>query len=578
MALTPEQIAAFQAAAEEIAAPVVEWLLRDITERVKLAGEMTSTAAYEAYRAQALGESKKALKAYLKKQLQVSEKEAQALLEAAARFAQEDDYARVGVWAMEADGASLARLTAAAVKQAGEQLENLTGTLGMTSPRTGQPLPLQKVYRECMDDALKLVSTGAATASEAARQATRQLAGRGVVSIDYASGVSTELGAAVRRNLMGGMGQLVEQVTQMDHDELGCNGWEISAHANSAPDHEPFQGRQYSDAEFKRLNESLARRIGTLNCGHVAMPVILGVDSPQYTQSELDAFREENAQGVTWEGRHMTGYEATQYQNRIERGIRRQEHRVLMSEAAGDEEQLLHDRVKLTRLNQEYARFNKAMGFKSRAERLEVVGWSSSRTTQKQVGSIKNNPQRFREIDFEDKPVTKESIARIKPVSSQLLDATGQKRLAIIHKNLLMAVYKAPIGTEYGECYNLNMERLTPRPRVGEKLGRIRLPDFDEPYIAVHNHPNGQTFSVGDIQRVLERPNLKMLTAVGNNGQVYAMEKASVFSLEPLKAMIDELKEQHPDYVQNGDIHLQLVETFFERAKRYGLHLYTSSD
>ena len=85
------------------------------------------------------------------------------------------------------------------------------------------------------------------------------------------------------------------------------------------------------------------------------MPVILGVDSPQYTQSELDAFRKENAQGVTWEGRHMTGYEATQYQNRIERGIRTQKHRVLMSEAAGDGEQLLHDRVKLTRLNQEYA-------------------------------------------------------------------------------------------------------------------------------------------------------------------------------------------------------------------------------
>lgn len=121
----------------------------------------------------------------------------------------------------------------------------------------------------------------------------------------------------------------------------------------------------------------------------------------------------------------MTGYEATQYQNRIERGIRTQKHRALMSEAAGDGEQLLHDRVKLTRLNQEYARFNKAMGFKSRAERLEVVGWSSSRTTQKQVGSIKNDLQRFREIDFEDKPVTKESIARIKPVSSQLLDATG---------------------------------------------------------------------------------------------------------------------------------------------------------
>ena len=375
MALTPEQIAGYQAAAEEIAQPVIEWLLKDIVERVLEAGKMTSTAAYEAYRAQALGLARKDLEKYLKAQLKVTKKQAEQLLKSAAEFAQADDYARVGVWATEADTGSLMQLTEAAVKLAGEQLENITQTMGMVSPRTGQPLPLQDVYRECMDEAFKLVATGATSASEAARQATRKLAGRGVVTIDYASGVSTELGAAVRRNLMGGMGLLVEQVTQQNHDVLGCNGWEISAHANSAPDHEPIQGRQYSDAEFKRLNGSLARRIGTLNCGHVAFPILLGINSPQYTEAELEAFRQNNARGVIYEGRHMTGYEATQYQNRIERNIRTQKRRVLMSETAGDEAQLLTDQIKLTRLNQEYARFNKAMGFKSRAERLEVVGW-----------------------------------------------------------------------------------------------------------------------------------------------------------------------------------------------------------
>ena len=108
------------------------------------------------------------------------------------------------------------------------------------------------------------------------------------------------------------------------------------------------------------------------------MPIILGVSIPQYTEEELASFREENARGVTWEGRHMTGYEATQYQNRIERNIRLQKRRVLMDEAAGDEEQLLTDSIKLTRLNQEYTRYNKAMGFKSRAQRLETVGWGRS--------------------------------------------------------------------------------------------------------------------------------------------------------------------------------------------------------
>ena len=376
MALTPEQIAGYQAAAEDIAQPVIEWLLKDIVERVLEAGKMTSTAAYEAYRAEALGLARKDLEKYLKAQLRITKKQAEQLLSSAAEFAQKDDYARVGVWATEADAGSLLQLTEAAVKLAGEQLENITQTMGMVSPATGKPLPLQDVYRECMDKAFKLVATGATSASEAARQATRKLAGRGIVTIDYASGISTELGAAVRRNLMGGMGLLVEQVTQQNHDALGCNGWEISAHANSAPDHEPIQGRQYSDAEFQRLNGNLARRIGTLNCGHVAFPILLGINSPQYTDEELEAFRQDNARGVTYEGRHMTGYEATQYQNRVERNIRTQKQRVLMSEAAGDESQLLTDRIKLARLNQEYTRFNKAMGFKSRAERLEVIGWS----------------------------------------------------------------------------------------------------------------------------------------------------------------------------------------------------------
>ena len=91
---------------------------------------------------------------------------------------------------------------------------------------------------------------------------------------------------------------MVEQVTQQNHDELGCNGWEISAHANSAPDHEGIQGRQYSDAEYTALNNSLARRIGTLSCGHISMPITLGVNSPQYTEAQLRQFQRDNAQGL----------------------------------------------------------------------------------------------------------------------------------------------------------------------------------------------------------------------------------------------------------------------------------------
>lgn len=376
MALTPEQIDGLRARMEDIAQPIIDWLLADIAERVAEAGKMTSTAAYEAYRAQALGASREQLEKFLKKQLGISEKELEQLFEQAAKFSSEDDFARVGVWATEAQQESLEQMVKAAIQLATKDFENLTQTMGMVDCITGRPLPLQDAYRQAMDFAFEQIFTGAADYETAIRQATRKLASRGVVAIDYASGVSAELGAAVRRNMMGGMGLLVEQITQANHDALGCDGWEISAHAASAPDHEPYQGRQYSDAEYTRLNEeTLKRRIGTLNCGHYPSPIILGVNSPQYTEAELEEFRRANAEGITYEGRHYTAYEATQQRNRIESGIRRQKRRVLVSEKSGDADQLLADRIKLARLNQEYSRFCKVADLKTRPQRLQQDGF-----------------------------------------------------------------------------------------------------------------------------------------------------------------------------------------------------------
>ena len=156
-------------------------------------------------------------------------------------------------------------------------------------------------------------------------------------------------------------------------------------------------------------------------------------------------------------------------------------------------------------------------------------------------------------------------------MDSQLLDDTGQKRLATMHKNLLIAVDKAPIGTEYRECYNLNMERLTPRSSVGEKPDRIRFPDFDEPHIAEHDHPNGQTFSMGDIHRVLERPNLQMLTAVGNDGSAYAIEKTDGVNQAKLLDRPFRVKKKYPEYKDHASDHVAMVLGFFEGAKEYGI-------
>ena len=395
MALTSDQINVLRDSAYAIAQPITEFILKDVARRVAKAGKITDTAAYQIYRAQALGESRKAIKDMLRKQLGITHSEINRLFHDAAKKSYGFDTRGIP-WAQpfEQNG-SLQQIVSAAAALAKKDFTNLTQTLGLTAP-DGKPYPLQKAYQKCMDGAFEQVFTGVSDYNTAIRQATHALADKGVRFIDYESGVSTSLEAAVRRNIMGGLGLMDEQIVQADHDMLGCNGWEISAHANSAPDHEDIQGRQYSDADFARLNASLARRIGTLNCGHTAFPIILGVHSPQYTPEQLRRFRDENARGITYQGRHYTGYEATQKQRALETAIRAQKRRCLVQDAAGDEEKLLLSRVKLGRLREEYARFSNAAGLPMQNERAQVAGFGRSqaaaaRKTVEKYSAVKYN-------------------------------------------------------------------------------------------------------------------------------------------------------------------------------------------
>lgn len=372
--LTNDQVAALRVAFEKIADPVNKYLIQDIARRVSEAGQLTSTAAYQIWRAKNLGMSRKEIEKAVAAILKKSTAEVRELFKQAAEVSYRFDLDQLPT--AEAipfeDNTSVQRIVEAAVQLADENFQNITQTLGFQTPG-GTVHPLLDAYQKTTDFAFQQVITGATDYNTAIRRACQKLADGGIKSIDYASGVHTTLEAAIRRNMMGGLGLMVEQISQKNHDDLGADGWELSAHANSAPDHEPFQGKQYTDEAYTKLNDMLQRRIGTLNCGHNAFPIILGVNEPQYTKEQLEKFREDNEKGITFEGRHYTGYEATQMQRKLERAIRKQKKRVLVAEATGDKEKLLTDQIKLQRYRQEYSRFSKAAGLRTEDERTWVA-------------------------------------------------------------------------------------------------------------------------------------------------------------------------------------------------------------
>lgn len=374
--LKAELIEALRDASTELTQPIIDYLLADLARRVKTAGEFSESAQYETWKLQQLGLSQKEIKQRVKKLLKTTNAEVERLFTQSAEAGYSFDLKMLP--AAEAipfeRNTSIQQIVAAAVTLAQDDLTNITQTLGMVDPY-GKVQPLRAVYRQCMDYAFMQVSTGAADYNTAIRQATKNLAEKGVLVIDYESGVHTSLEAAVRRNVMGGLGLMQEQISKRNHDEYGADGWEIDAHSNSAPDHEPIQGRQYPDAEYEALNNSLVRRIGTLNCGHSAYPIIMGVSSQQYTPEQLEAMRSANAEGIDYDGRHYTGYEATQHQRAIEQAIRKQKRRILIDETTGDAEKLETDQIKLQMLRQEYKRFSKAAGLRTQTERAEVAGF-----------------------------------------------------------------------------------------------------------------------------------------------------------------------------------------------------------
>lgn len=388
--LPADQINALRDAAQQITDPITEYLLKDIASRIAEAGQLTSTAQYQVWRLQRLGKSQREVERELRRLLQLSRKQIRKILHQSAQSGYELDISRFPTTTAIPfeKNAVLQQIVSAAVELAQDDFTNLTQTLGMVDP-FGNALPLQEAYRACTDFAFQQVITGAAGYTEAVRQATRNLAAKGVRVIDYESGVHTGLEAAVRRNIMGGLGLMQEQVSQVTHDQLGCDGWEITAHANSAPDHEPIQGRQYTDAAYQALNGSLRRRIGTLNCGHAAFPIILGVNRPQYTPEELEKFRTDNEKGVTVDGVHYTGYQATQMQRSLERAIRAQKRKVMVDKAAGDKERLAQDQTKLAVLHQRYREFSKAAGLRTQYERTEAAGFGKK--TAKGVANSTNS-------------------------------------------------------------------------------------------------------------------------------------------------------------------------------------------
>lgn len=518
--------------------PMIDDLVKDISRRIKGAGAITETAEYQIYRAQALGASKKEVERRVAEQLKLQEEVISSLFEYVLdkSLAYEDN----GSLQQMAD--AYAEMTKS---KTAEMLQNLWGT----AP-DGQVLPLQDAYARALDFAFRETATGVLDMETAIRRAVMPLAKRGLRTIEQKSGRSIGIEYACRRYIMDQLGALDDEVQKANHDRLGCDGWEISAHAACAPDHEPIQGRQYSDAEYEQLNNSLQRRIGHLNCGHTASPIILGVNAPQYTEAELKQFAEDNERGITYNGKHYTLYQAGQEQATMENTIRNLRRQILADEETKSPDLQKHQ-IRLRVLQSEYTKFCKAANLPTRNERLQVAGFGRSQAS-KAVWTYRRS--KVSDVQIQGHTlysVTEERINAVPAPSFRGLTNKANGKAQGYARELLRKVQNKALGTE--AIVDFTADGYV-RYSVGAS-GKMQVasPELSVPYYSLHNHASNDILSPEDVQRLIKYPNMKGVGAVGHAGALYTCEKVYGYNLERARNWFKSLKQKYPLYKGNTD-------------------------
>lgn len=270
----------------------------------------------------------------------------------------------------------LRRTTLAIAAQTDDRLDNLSNTTAISEP-----------YREAIDRAVMVVAAGVTSYTEAMRDTVSEIGSAGM-QVVYESGYHRRLDSAVRQNILDATGQLAQTSAIMVGEALKYNAMEISAHAMSAPDHEPVQGHVFLVDQFYKLQqdepsvdidghtfEAIRRPISEWNCGHFAYPFDTRYSKRKYTDDELQKFKDDNEAGCKIGDRKYSLYEASQIMRRIETDIRREKDKAIAAQAAGDEQLRIDCQLRINHLSDMYRQVTDASGLTPRRERMTVEGF-----------------------------------------------------------------------------------------------------------------------------------------------------------------------------------------------------------
>ena len=465
--LTPEQLQNLPQELTDLYDQLSEFILRDIARRIAKGAQITDTAEYQMYRARSLGLSTDEIAAKIAEINGSSAAEINWLIREAAAQSDEFDRKMLGADKGAAvpleENTQLQKLISAQITETAGKCENLTNTMGFADHDfLGRVyyLSMTDMYRREMDSAHMKVATGATDYMTAIRQACNKLAASGVRTIDYESGRSDRIEVAARRAILTSVAHVTHRISEQNGEELGADGWEMSAHSGSRPSHAVYQGRQYTQEQYERIIKPL---ISEPNCRHDVFPIILGVSEPVYTEEELQNI---DQPPFTYEGRTYTAYEASQQMRTMELAMRKQKDRCIVADAAGDKEAFETASIRLNRQKYIYEDFCKAADSYTEYERTYVTGFNRSIASRSGVAAIK------KEYKLIASTLDKSAVPSIDDFKKMLYNNSDE------YKQLRHQFNEKVINSDYDDIKHLNGSLSDKVTRQWYVLHDKKIPDM----------------------------------------------------------------------------------------------------
>lgn len=590
---TPTEIEALPSAMEQLYRSLQLNIMSDLTERLKANGEeITSAADWQINRLYELGVSKDEIDSLIQSTLDVSDDEIDRIYDEVVKsgYARNEElYTSKGKeYIPYAENKQLQQLVKAVKNQTKSEFKNITGSLGFAVRDADNTLsftPLADFYQRTLDNGLMQIASGAVDYNTVLKRAVKTMTDSGLRTVDYASGWSNRVDVAARRALMTGFNQVVAKVNEDNAEQLGTECFEVSYHHGARPTHQVWQGRVYSKKELETVcGLGTVTGLCGANCYHSYSPFIKGIDTPTYSEEELDRMNEEENTPKEYNGKTYTAYEAQQRQRQLETAMRADRQKIeLLTQGGADDDTITGAKVRYFQRQDEYVKFSKAMNLPQQWERVTVNGKNAlgSKLPKKAESVNKITAESVAKsgksgiIKEKSKkpitPITDKAISRIPKVDIEGYTEEQCLEIQKQHKELLKFSKEQNENKEVAFVLKNDVSKMITEPIKGtdEKIDFGSALQGKDLFV-MHNHPRNSSYSLNDIIEFIKNDSIKTFTIVKNDGNIEVLTKLKGYDR---LSLLTELQRMGKKRIKTGSDseYRKVIDKFLSKHQEGGL-------